>query len=43
VAEFGLLNATIHKPDEQVAVADLMIVTAIYERILASYLAGAPS
>lgn len=35
VVEFGLLNATMHKLDEAVAVADLHKLTAIYRGILA--------
>ncbi len=35
VVEFGLLNATMHKLDEAVALADLEQLTAIYGRILA--------
>jgi succinyl-diaminopimelate desuccinylase len=35
VAELGLLNATAHKVDECVAVADLERLTAIYRRFLA--------
>lgn len=34
VLELGVLNATIHKVDEQVAVADLDALSAVYERIL---------
>lgn len=34
VVEFGLLNATMHKLDEAVAVADLKKLTAIYRGIL---------
>jgi succinyl-diaminopimelate desuccinylase len=34
VVEFGLCNATMHKLDEAVAVADLDKLTAIYSRIL---------
>ncbi|WP_336958517.1 succinyl-diaminopimelate desuccinylase [Sphingobium aquiterrae] len=34
VVEFGLLNATMHKLDEAVAVADLDILTAIYADIV---------
>ncbi len=34
VVEFGLLNATMHKLDEAVAIADLHDLTAIYEDIL---------
>ena len=33
VIEFGLLNATMHKRDEAVAVADLTVLTRIYARI----------
>ncbi|GAA4764084.1 succinyl-diaminopimelate desuccinylase [Stakelama sediminis] len=34
VVEFGLLNATMHKLDEAVAVADLAMLTDIYESVL---------
>lgn len=34
VVEFGLLNATIHQLNEQIAVTDLERLSAIYERIL---------
>ena len=34
VAEFGLVNATMHKLDEAVAIADLHDLTAIYADIL---------
>ena len=34
VVEFGLTNATMHKLDEAVAVADLHTLTAIYRGIL---------
>ena len=36
VVEFGLCNATMHKLDEAVAVADLTALAAIYQRILRS-------
>lgn len=36
VVEFGLTNATMHKLDEAVAVADLERLAAIYRRILSS-------
>ncbi len=36
VVEFGLLNATMHKLDEAVALADLEQLAAIYGRILAA-------
>jgi succinyl-diaminopimelate desuccinylase len=35
VVEFGLLNATMHKLDEAVAVADLETLTAIYAGVIA--------
>ncbi|MEN7538353.1 succinyl-diaminopimelate desuccinylase [Aurantiacibacter flavus] len=38
VIEFGLVNATMHKTDEAVAVDDLHTLTAIYRRILTSAL-----
>ena len=34
VVEFGLINATMHKLDEAVAVADLHTLAAIYRGIL---------
>jgi succinyl-diaminopimelate desuccinylase len=34
VVEFGLVNATMHKLDEAVAVADLERLTAIYAEII---------
>jgi succinyl-diaminopimelate desuccinylase len=34
VAEFGLVNQTMHKTDERVAVADLERLTAVYRRML---------
>lgn len=34
VVEFGLVNATMHKLDEAVALADLEQLTAIYQRLL---------
>src|SRR6266852_4186467 len=37
VAEFGLVNATMHKIDECVATADLVRLTAVYRRILDRY------
>ena len=36
VVEFGLVNATMHKLDEAVAVEDLRTLVAIYARVLAS-------
>ncbi len=44
VIEFGLVNATIHKVDEQVPVADLELLTKIFERFLSNYFedAGRP-
>jgi succinyl-diaminopimelate desuccinylase len=37
VIEFGLAGATMHKVDENVAVADILRLSDIYERILDSY------
>jgi succinyl-diaminopimelate desuccinylase len=37
VIEFGLMTATIHKIDEQVALKDLEQLTAIYRRFLDLY------
>ena len=39
VVEFGLVNATLHKIDENVATADLVALTAVYRRILDRYFA----
>ncbi|MSP21144.1 MAG: succinyl-diaminopimelate desuccinylase [Alphaproteobacteria bacterium] len=39
VAEFGLVNRTIHKVDEHVALADLAVLTDAYTRILRGYFA----
>ena len=38
VIEFGLCNATMHKVDEAVAIADLDMLTKIYRRIITSAL-----
>jgi len=40
VVEFGLTNATMHKLDEAVAVADLAALARIYRRIVLAALAG---
>jgi succinyl-diaminopimelate desuccinylase len=40
VVELGLLNTTIHKVDECVPVADLDILSRIYEQLLANLIAG---
>jgi succinyl-diaminopimelate desuccinylase len=37
VIEFGLAGATMHKVDESVAIADILQLSDIYERILDSY------
>ncbi len=37
VIEFGLAGATMHKVDENVAIADILQLSDIYERILESY------
>jgi succinyl-diaminopimelate desuccinylase len=42
VAELGLLNATAHQVDERVPVADLATLTAIYRRLIESYLGQMP-
>ena len=34
IVELGPVNASIHKVNERVAVADLTILSAIYERVL---------
>lgn len=40
VIEFGLNNATMHKRDEAVAVADLEVLARIYARVASTALAG---
>lgn len=40
IVEFGLCNATMHKRDEAVAVADLHALTAIYRTVIERGLAG---
>ena len=40
VVEFGLCNATMHKLDEAVAVADLYSLTEIYRRVILRVLAA---
>jgi succinyl-diaminopimelate desuccinylase len=40
VAEFGLCNATMHKLDEAVAVADLEVLARIYRRVTLAALVG---
>ncbi|WP_277978672.1 succinyl-diaminopimelate desuccinylase [Sphingomonas phyllosphaerae] len=40
VVEFGLLNATMHKPDEAVTLDDLAQLTDIYERTIERAFAG---
>ncbi len=37
VAEFGLVGATMHQTDEHVAVADIEMLTDIYEKIITQY------
>jgi succinyl-diaminopimelate desuccinylase len=37
VVEFGLVGATMHKVDEQVSVADVRMLTEVYERIVEDY------
>lgn len=37
VVEFGLVGATMHKVDENVALSDILSLTAIYDRILSDY------
>jgi succinyl-diaminopimelate desuccinylase len=39
VVEFGLLNATMHKLDEAVAIADLLELEQVYREILKRALA----
>lgn len=43
VIEFGLVNATMHKADEAVALDDLETLARIYRRIAIAALAGGPS
>jgi succinyl-diaminopimelate desuccinylase len=40
VVEFGLCNATMHKLDEAVAIADLSALTEIYRRVTLKMLAA---
>ncbi len=40
VIEFGLLNATMHKADEAVAIDDLEALARIYRRIARAALSG---
>jgi succinyl-diaminopimelate desuccinylase len=40
VVEFGLCNATMHKLDEAVAIADLAALTEIYRRVALKMLAA---
>ena len=40
VVEFGLCNATMHKLDEAVAIADLAALTEIYRRVTLKMLAA---
>ncbi|MGH1419463.1 MAG: succinyl-diaminopimelate desuccinylase [Hyphomicrobiaceae bacterium] len=40
VIEFGLVNASIHDIDEHVPVADLKVLTQIYQRFIADYFAA---
>ena len=42
VIEFGLVNATMHKTDEAVAVADLDVLARVYRRIAIDALALEP-
>ncbi|MDJ0896194.1 MAG: succinyl-diaminopimelate desuccinylase [Alphaproteobacteria bacterium] len=42
VAEFGLVGQTMHKVDEQVAVADLLALSDIYLGMLRAYFAAPP-
>ena len=39
MVEFGLVNTTMHKVDERVPTADLVVLTAIYRNILERYFA----
>ncbi|MDP2324383.1 MAG: succinyl-diaminopimelate desuccinylase, partial [Gammaproteobacteria bacterium] len=40
VVEFGAINATIHKPNEQIPVADIAILKNVYREILERLLGG---
>ena len=40
VVEFGLVGQTMHQIDERVAVADLEVLTRIYQRVIALHAAG---
>jgi succinyl-diaminopimelate desuccinylase len=40
VVEFGLVNATMHKIDENVPTDDLVALAAIYRRVLDRYFGG---
>ena len=37
MVEFGLVGRTMHQVDERVPVAELMMLTAVYRRILDKY------
>jgi succinyl-diaminopimelate desuccinylase len=39
VVEFVLVNATIHQVDEHASIADLEMLTRIYERFIVDYFA----
>ena len=41
VVECGLVGTSMHKVDERVAVSDVLALTALYERFIAAFLAGA--
>jgi succinyl-diaminopimelate desuccinylase len=41
VVEFGLVGATIHQVDERVPIADLEVLTRVYQALLASFLSPA--
>ena len=38
VAEFGLVNQTIHKVDEKASIDDIEKLTTIYQKIITAYL-----
>ncbi len=42
VAEFGMINETAHKVDENVAVSDILALTDIYQAVLDGFFAGQP-
>ncbi len=43
VVEFGLVGRTMHKKDESTSLADLEVLTEIYQHVLEGYFANSPS